>query len=467
MASVSFSIEAIDKTRAVFASLNQGLKSLTGGSKGANDSLASMGLKLAGVGTVAALSARSIRNVWENMDQIKGIPPSTIQSWYALRGAADSVSSLGTKLSASLVGAAGHMWELTKFATSGEIAFLGYEGAMQRYKQRLDESAEAGKEATGYYDRLRTSVINLGQAQIDLANINETQGQNIVRRREDAAAMESVAALQKDEIKRIEQLTVATRMRSGAEGDLWRMRKEMVELEQKAGLGQARLMRSTMDEKSRIRDLQSALQQTNIELAQFNDLQNPVTVEKRIAVLNRQVTITEQLAKAQERSRKTAQEFGDTIAGSFEDAVFAGKSVREMINGIGNDLARLLFRKLITEQIAGGIASVITGLPIFGGARASGGPVGGGSSYLVGEKGPEIFTPSSAGRIIPNHEVGGSGGGGGTVFNIDARGATHDAIQEMKQMVYALAGPGATEQRAMAALANIKGRGGSQAASLR
>lgn len=40
------------------------------------------------------------------------------------------------------------------------------------------------------------------------------------------------------------------------------------------------------------------------------------------------------------------------------------------------------------------------------GARASGGPVSAGRSYLVGEKGPEVFTPSSSGTIIPN----GSGG---------------------------------------------------------
>lgn len=35
-------------------------------------------------------------------------------------------------------------------------------------------------------------------------------------------------------------------------------------------------------------------------------------------------------------------------------------------------------------------------------ARASGGPVNAGSTYLVGEEGPELFTPSRSGYIIPN-----------------------------------------------------------------
>jgi hypothetical protein len=38
---------------------------------------------------------------------------------------------------------------------------------------------------------------------------------------------------------------------------------------------------------------------------------------------------------------------------------------------------------------------------VFGGARASGGPVLSGRSYLVGENGPELFSPSGSGSILP------------------------------------------------------------------
>ncbi len=44
----------------------------------------------------------------------------------------------------------------------------------------------------------------------------------------------------------------------------------------------------------------------------------------------------------------------------------------------------------------------------FGGPRAKGGPVSSGSTYLVGEKGPELFTPKVSGSITPNHRVGGT-----------------------------------------------------------
>jgi len=39
--------------------------------------------------------------------------------------------------------------------------------------------------------------------------------------------------------------------------------------------------------------------------------------------------------------------------------------------------------------------------------KASGGPVSGGSPYIVGERGPELFVPRSSGNIVPNHKLGG------------------------------------------------------------
>lgn len=39
---------------------------------------------------------------------------------------------------------------------------------------------------------------------------------------------------------------------------------------------------------------------------------------------------------------------------------------------------------------------------IFGGFKASGGPVAAGTGYIVGERGPELFVPKTAGNIVPN-----------------------------------------------------------------
>lgn len=49
------------------------------------------------------------------------------------------------------------------------------------------------------------------------------------------------------------------------------------------------------------------------------------------------------------------------------------------------------------------------------GRRAFGGAVLPGKSYIVGERGPELFTPGVSGSITPNNELQGAGGGGGPV----------------------------------------------------
>jgi phage-related minor tail protein len=76
------------------------------------------------------------------------------------------------------------------------------------------------------------------------------------------------------------------------------------------------------------------------------------------------------------------------------------------------------------------VSGIASGLgSVFGGGRALGGPVTGGTSYLVGERGPELFTPSSSGKVIPNNAMGGSG----TQVNITVNGAI-DPISTARQI---------------------------------
>tara|TARA_B100001250_G_scaffold16405_1_gene14227 strand:- start:729 stop:3314 length:2586 start_codon:yes stop_codon:yes gene_type:complete len=58
--------------------------------------------------------------------------------------------------------------------------------------------------------------------------------------------------------------------------------------------------------------------------------------------------------------------------------------------------------------------------------KAAGGPVSGGSPYIVGEKGPELFVPGSHGSIVPNDQMGGSN----IIVNVDASGSSVEGDEE-------------------------------------
>jgi tape measure domain-containing protein len=80
---------------------------------------------------------------------------------------------------------------------------------------------------------------------------------------------------------------------------------------------------------------------------------------------------------------------------------------------------------LAAGVIATGLAQVAAIRSQQYSGKAVGGPLVGGTSYMVGEKGPELFTPSTAGTITPNGGGGGGGSGGVVVnFNIVANDTT-------------------------------------------
>jgi len=84
----------------------------------------------------------------------------------------------------------------------------------------------------------------------------------------------------------------------------------------------------------------------------------------------------------------------------------------------------------VTQALGGVIDNV------FGGGRANGGPVRSGTSYIVGERGPELFVPNTNGLIIPNGQSmsGTSGSNQGSTINITVNGAI-DSESTARQIV--------------------------------
>lgn len=72
-------------------------------------------------------------------------------------------------------------------------------------------------------------------------------------------------------------------------------------------------------------------------------------------------------------------------------------SMKGLARSILNDLKRVAIDSFIRKPIENLLYSALSGA--FGGARAAGGPVSRGQSYLVGERGPELFTPGASGSI--------------------------------------------------------------------
>jgi hypothetical protein len=164
------------------------------------------------------------------------------------------------------------------------------------------------------------------------------------------------------------------------------------------------------------------------ELEQLRKQEGILYQKMAVSDKSQQIEIRKELITTYERIRdlqieqgRLSMEAGAMIAQGFEDAILSGQKLGEVVRSLGRDLVRLVFSQLITQPLAAGIGGAIKGAFGF---RAMGGPVSGGSPYVVGEKGPELFVPHASGTIVPNNKMsGGSGSGSGSVtvnYNIAA-----------------------------------------------
>lgn len=92
-------------------------------------------------------------------------------------------------------------------------------------------------------------------------------------------------------------------------------------------------------------------------------------------------------------------------------------------------------RKIKELNILQGAKDKISSFLGFGGGRATGGPVKKGTSYVVGEEGPELFTPNSNGSIIPNAKLRSapSMSSGGVVINVYGDISGDELIDKVKR----------------------------------
>ena len=119
----------------------------------------------------------------------------------------------------------------------------------------------------------------------------------------------------------------------------------------------------------------------------------------------------------------------DSIANSIETGIV--DAIEGAIQGTKTlgDVARSVFTQIQRSLIQFGVNAFLGGLPGVGRFfRADGGPVSRGKSYIVGERGPEMFTPGSTGMITPNHELGGSSTN--VVVNVDASGSSVEGDEQ-------------------------------------
>jgi len=163
-------------------------------------------------------------------------------------------------------------------------------------------------------------------------------------------------------------------------------------------------------------------------------------------------------------SETMARSFEDSFVGIIRGTMSVGDAFRNMLNAMADHFiktaARMMANKLqqgllgllgnafgggfggtgnVGMKILGAGQPSLQALTPFGtagqfvgkssaiGFAADGGRIPGGRPTVVGERGPELFTPGVSGMITPNHALGGSTS---IVVNVDASGSSVEGDEE-------------------------------------
>jgi hypothetical protein len=121
-------------------------------------------------------------------------------------------------------------------------------------------------------------------------------------------------------------------------------------------------------------------------------------------------------------------QIGNTIATGVSDAlvgaVMQTQSLAQAASSMLNDIASQLLRLGINTFLSSTFGGIFSSLDTF----ATGGRPPVGRPSIVGEKGPELFVPSTAGTIIPNNQL--SGSTTNVVVNVDASGSAVEGDED-------------------------------------
>ena len=130
--------------------------------------------------------------------------------------------------------------------------------------------------------------------------------------------------------------------------------------------------------------------------------------DKQLAMVQEMDALNSQLMKKQQAEKMHLDQLKDLYTKHNQYLASDTKKTADEMTASLAWVTQSLRQVIQLRREAGMETNMAVWLPTIAGARANGGPVSSGRTYLVWERGPELFTPSLSGNIISNDNMGGS-----------------------------------------------------------
>lgn len=178
------------------------------------------------------------------------------------------------------------------------------------------------------------------------------------------------------------------------------------------------------DKEIKLATMKLDLEKQISDMRKRDDIGDKDEFERR---LRDQAALQEKMVELQDHARRMREIYDSVFSNmgsAIENFVKTGKlNFRDFARSVIQDIITIQMKAQATKLFGGLVGSFVGS--VFGGPKFGGADVGGigAAPYadggdptpnqvaLVGERGPELFIPRTAGTIIPNHALAGMGGG--------------------------------------------------------
>lgn len=418
MASATFTLRAVDQTRAAFASVQNSLQRMQGTVKTVSRNFQAA-LTLGGFAASAQRLNTILRQTEENAAAL-GMTTEEADRLTVTTGAIDrgfkAISSTTAEVVSRVVSA---VTGTQSFSAAAEAAAI-------RFERSRVVIAEIN-------DQLADQIVNN-----ELINGTE---QDVLRALENQVQKyQMLGKMKKDPVDKAKAALAAEKAR----GAILQQESNIIEKDRALYAEQLQLreqIEATMGREKDKSAQMNALFETRNALSLALDKVPKTGLASDIAAENdlreQRNRIDRDLIPILQERYQLERSIGTAVAESFQTAVFEGGKFQDVLKALIKDILQLIFYQTVTRKVAGYITTALIGNPfsdvkilpsLIPPGRAAGGPVTNGRPYVVGEKGPELFVPSGSGNIISNSAMrsgGGYGGMGGVTVNYNiAAGVT-------------------------------------------
>ena len=328
----------------------------------------------------------------------------------------------------------------------GQMKLKGLD--IDKYTTQLHENdlALAREIATAQNERSQAlKKDNLSQAQIGLINSEYAAKRDLADAKANANH-QLILAMRDREIQQIERITKFAQEAETFEKrrlDLESERVYMTDFEYKTATERLATEKKIAEYQQQIIDARARLGEGKTYDAEKTRIEDAIRAEKEISAIRQENLIQEEYRRTsfsqgwKEAFRKyaeDAQNYGKLASDMFssvvgnmnsaiDDFVKTGKlNFKSFARSVIQDIIAMMLKFQAMQLLMAGMRALGFGGSLLGSVtisalpmKAEGGAIDG--PAIVGEKGPELFIPKSAGTIIPNNRLSDSMGGNSQVIN--------------------------------------------------